>query len=93
LNHKTLKFSRGESAIFFRTLNKRVNSYFKENDLSRNGNWRLYVKTIAMFALYLGPYALLLFTDMPWWANLLCVLTMGVGMAGVGMNVMHDANH
>mgnify|MGYP003675181303 CR=1 FL=1 len=93
MNHKTLKFSRGESAIFFRTLNKRVNSYFKDNNLSRNGNWRLYVKTITMFSLYLGPYALLLFTDMPWWANLLCVLTMGVGMAGVGMNVMHDANH
>ncbi len=93
MKHKTLTFARGGSPAFFRTLNKRVNSYFKENELSRNGNWQLYAKTIAMFALYLGPYFLLLFTDLPWWANLLCALTMGVGMAGVGMNVMHDANH
>ncbi|EDM43792.1 linoleoyl-CoA desaturase [unidentified eubacterium SCB49] len=93
MKNKTLTFARGGSPAFFRTLNKRVNTYFKENNISRNGDWRLYVKTVAMFAMYLGPYFLLLFSDMPWWANLLCAITMGVGMAGVGMNVMHDANH
>ncbi len=46
-----------------------------------------------MFALYLGPYFLILFVDMPWYLRLLGTIIMGVGMAGVGMNVMHDANH
>lgn len=30
---------------------------------------------------------------MPGWIQLLLAIIMGVGMAGVGMNVMHDANH
>ncbi|MDC8003255.1 acyl-CoA desaturase [Aureisphaera galaxeae] len=93
MNDKQIKFSRVDSAKFFRTLNKRVNNYFKENNISRTGNWKLHLKTIIMFALYLGPYFLLLLVDMPWYLLLLSSIIMGVGMAGVGMNVMHDANH
>ena len=88
-----ITFSRVDSAKFFRTLNKRVNTYFKENNKSKNGNWRLHLKTIIMFSLYLTPYFLFLALDFPWWAQLLLTIVMGVGMAGVGMNVMHDANH
>jgi linoleoyl-CoA desaturase len=90
---KQITFSRVDSANFFRTLNKRVNSYFKDNSLSKNGNWRLHLKTAVMFSLFLAPYFLLLTLNFPWWAQLLCTLVMGFGMAGVGMNVMHDANH
>ena len=93
MQSKQITFSRVDSAKFFRTLNQRVNNYFKDNNLSRNGNWRLHLKTVVMFSLYLTPYFLLLTLDFPWWAQLLCTLVMGVGMAGVGMNVMHDANH
>jgi linoleoyl-CoA desaturase len=88
-----VNFSRLDSAKFFRTLNKRVNGYFKENNISRNGNWRLHIKTVIMFTLYLTPYFLLMSLDIPWWAQLSLAVVMGVGMAGVGMNVMHDANH
>jgi len=69
----TIKFSRTDPAKFFRTLNKRVNSYFKDNDIKRTGNWKL--------------------IDMPGWIQLLLTMIMGAGMAGVGMNVMHDGNH
>ena len=57
---QTLSFSRVDSAKFFRTLNKRVNNYFKENNIKRTGNWQLWVKTVVMFALFLTPYFLLL---------------------------------
>jgi len=93
VNTPHIKFSRIDSGRFFRTLNKRVNDYFKENNLSRNGNWKLYLKTVIMFSLYLCPYFLFLTLDFSWWAQLLLTIAMGVGMAGVGMNVMHDANH
>lgn len=89
----TIKFSRADSAKFFRTLNKRVNSYFKENNIKRTGNWKLYLKAIIMFAIYLVPYFLFLTLDMPTWLQLLLTIVMGVGMAGIGMNVMHDGNH
>ena len=88
-----IKFSRADSAKFFRTLNKRVNSYFKENNIKRTGNWKLYGKAIVMFSMYLVPYFLFLTLDMPGWIQLLLTFVMGVGMAGVGMNVMHDGNH
>lgn len=88
-----LKFSRIDSAKFFRTLNKRVNNYFKENNISRTGNWKLHLKTVVMFLLYLTPYFLLLTLDVPTWLQIVFTIIMGIGMAGVGMNVMHDANH
>ncbi|MEZ7495098.1 acyl-CoA desaturase [Leeuwenhoekiella aequorea] len=92
-NQKTIKFSRVDSANFFRTLNKRVNSYFKENNVERTGNWKLFIKTAVMFSIFLAPYFLLLTLDLPGWSQLLLTIVMGIGMAGVGMNVMHDGNH
>lgn len=93
MSTKSITFARGESAKFFRTLNKRVNSYFKENEISKSGNWKLHLKTVVMFSLYLTPYFLLLTLNLPTWAQLLSTIIMGIGMAGIGMNVMHDANH
>ena len=89
----TITFSRTDSAKFFKTLNSRVNAYFKDNKINRSGNWQLWVKTIVMFSIFLVPYFLILTIDMPGWLQLLFTVVMGVGMAGVGMNVMHDGNH
>ncbi|AEM71087.1 Linoleoyl-CoA desaturase [Allomuricauda ruestringensis DSM 13258] len=93
MDKNTIRFSRRDSAQFFRTLNKRVNEYFKENNLKKTGNWKLHLKTIVMFAIFLTPYFLILTLNLPFWGYLLLSITMGVGMAGVGMNVMHDGNH
>lgn len=93
VSNTQITFSRVDSAKFFRTLNKRVNTYFKENNISRNGNWKLHLKTLVMFSIYLTPYFLLLTLNFPTWAQILFTIIMGIGMAGVGMNVMHDANH
>jgi linoleoyl-CoA desaturase len=46
-----------------------------------------------MFAVFLAPYFLILTLDMPFWVHLLLTIVIGIGMAGVGMNVMHDGNH
>ena len=88
-----VRFVTRDKTKFFRTLNKRVNQYFKENNLKKTGNWKLYTKAVLMFAILLVPYILILTVDMPDWARLLLAVVIGIGMAGVGMNVMHDANH
>ena len=88
-----IKFSRANSQAFFRTLNKRVNSYFKENNLKKTGNWKLHFKTVVMFLLFVSPYFIILFAPIPAWSMLLLCIVMGIGMAGIGMNVMHDGNH
>ena len=86
-------FSKNDNLKFFRTLNSRVNNYFKENNLDRTGNWKLHLKTVVMFSVFLTPYFILLAMHMPIWAYLLLNVVIGIGMAGVGMNVMHDGNH
>ncbi|WP_306353774.1 fatty acid desaturase family protein [Flavobacterium sp. '19STA2R22 D10 B1'] len=86
-------FSRHDSLKFFKTLNKRVNDYFKDNNIKKTGNWKLHLKTIIMFSIFLTPYFLLLTLDMSAWIQLLLTIVIGIGMAGVGMNVMHDGNH
>lgn len=88
-----IKFSRSESREFVRTLNKRVNNYFKENNIAKTGNWKLYLKSAIMFSLLIVPFFLIIFSEIPNIWKLLLWIVMGVGMAGVGMNVMHDGNH
>ena len=90
---KTINFSRVDKAKFFKTLNKRVNTYFKENNIKRTGNWKLYTKATLMFSLFLIPFILILSVSMPQWTLLILTVLSGIGMAGVGMNVMHDSNH
>jgi linoleoyl-CoA desaturase len=65
---KTINFSRVDKAKFFRTLNKRVNTYFKENNIKRTGNWKLYSKAVVMFSLFLIPFIVVLSVSMPQWA-------------------------
>tara|TARA_B100000963_G_scaffold105863_1_gene91862 strand:+ start:61 stop:1161 length:1101 start_codon:yes stop_codon:yes gene_type:complete len=93
MNKPDIKFPRKDSINFFKTLNSRVNSYFKENNIKRTGNWKIWVKTFVMFSLFLVPYFLILTISMSIWFQLILILIMGIGMAGVGMNVMHDGNH
>jgi linoleoyl-CoA desaturase len=90
---KTLKFARNQ-AEFFPMLNKRVNAYFSSNEIERTANSEMVVKTIFMFTLYFTPYALMLsgmFTSI--WAFFGLCIVMGLGKAGIGLSVMHDANH
>lgn len=93
MDQAQVRFPRTEPIPFFKTLNQRVNAYFKENGLKKTGNFKLYVKTAVMFSILLTPYFLILTLNLPGWANLMLSALMGVGMAGVGMNVMHDGNH
>jgi linoleoyl-CoA desaturase len=81
-------------ADFFSTLNQRVNEYFKSNNISRYANTEMKVKTVAMFSIYFVPYILMIsgvVTGL--WAMFALCLVMGVGIAGIGLSVMHDANH
>jgi len=88
-----IRFQNKEQVPFVKELRKRVNHYFKENKISRNANTHMVIKTISMFLIYLIPYALIYTGVLSGvWAFALAI-TMGLGMAGIGMAVMHDANH
>lgn len=79
---------------FTSTLNARVNEYFKTNQLSRHANHEMVIKTICMFFAYFGPYVLIVtgVLSSPW-TIIPAVILMSIGLAGIGLSVMHDANH
>jgi linoleoyl-CoA desaturase len=91
---KSVKFSTQAKSDFVTTLNKRVRDYFNENNISRFGNYRMYIKTAFMFSLYLVPYFFLILSGVSnIWLIMGLYAIMGVGMAGIGLSVMHDACH
>ena len=90
---KTVKFDNNKSE-FAKVLRKRVNGYFKDKNISKNSNFNMISKTIFMLSLYFIPFALIVSTNVEmYWLYLTLWAVMGLGMAGIGMSVMHDANH
>src|SRR6478736_7807458 len=90
---KTIKFT-GKKHEFFNTLNQRVNGYFKTNNISRNANAEMVIKTIVMFSFYFVPYTFILTAPVTnYGIFLLLSVVMGIGVGGIGLSIMHDANH
>ncbi len=90
---KNIRYSK-QKLDFTTDLRNSVNEYFSKNNIQPNGNWRIYVKTIFMAFLYLAPFILMtsgLVSSVA--LVLVCWLIMGLGMSGLGMVTMHDANH
>ena len=79
---------------FFATLSQRVNSYFKQNQIEKTANSEMIFKTVFMFSLYLIPYFVMIsgVTTNPFLLTLFWAI-MGFGVAGIGLSIMHDANH
>lgn len=78
---------------FVATLKKNVNEYFKKNGISTKANLQMVVKSIILLSSYILPFIFLLTIPMNAWIALFCCIVMGIGIAGVGMGVMHDACH
>ncbi|WP_026952470.1 fatty acid desaturase family protein [Algoriphagus mannitolivorans] len=91
---KHIKFEKKTNAEFSKTLHQRVNDYFRKTSKNRFGDWRMVIKTIFMLALFFVPLAFLGsgMVSNPWAVFALYICS-GLGMAGVGMGVMHDAIH
>ena len=76
-------------------IKKRVGEYFKKNKISSLGDYRIWIKVITLPLLYLVPFGFLLtnsFNGNPFIFFGLWIL-MGMGLAGCGLGIMHDACH
>jgi linoleoyl-CoA desaturase len=90
---QSVKFDSKDSE-FFKEVRARVNRYFKENHLSKHANFNMVIKTVFMLSLYIVPFVLMLTGVVSsLWPVMAMWSLMGFGMAGIGMAVMHDANH
>ena len=93
IKSKTPTFARSHTD-FPSTLNKRVNDYFVYNKVSKHANGEMVVKTVVVFTMYFLPYGLIVSGIATHWLAMLALLmVMSLGAAGIGLSVMHDANH
>lgn len=82
-----------DRSVFFATLRGRVEDYFKSRGLSKHCNRAMVLKSAVLFIAYIGPYFAIVFSDVSFLVALLFWSVMGFALAGIGMSVMHDANH
>lgn len=80
-------------ALFFAELRKRVDNYFKENNISKHYNSQMVIKTIILLSAYILPFIALLVFQPSLGISLVLWSVIGLALAGIGMSVMHDANH
>lgn len=88
-----VKFVNKDKSLFFPTLRQRVDAYFAENNLPKSGDSTMLVKSVSLLLLYIVPFIVLLALTPNLGISLGLWFVMGIGVAGVAMSVMHDANH
>lgn len=90
----SVTFNNADQPEFYKEVRSRVNLHFKENNISKYANLSMKLKTVFMLSMYFVPLGLMLtgvFTSV---GGVLMLWTiMGFGMAGIGLTIMHDANH
>lgn len=93
-NQEKIKYNTGDHSSFVTELRKRVNHYFSSNGISKHGNVNMLFKTLLMLAVYIVPYGFMV-SGLITTPGLIFVMyiTMGLGIAGIGLSIMHDANH
>jgi linoleoyl-CoA desaturase len=94
MQDSTIKFPKSNPNDFISVLRSRVTEYFETRKISRYANYSMIIKTIAILACYQIPYFFLVTSNSTnVWSVLGLWLIMGVASAGIGLSIMHDANH
>jgi linoleoyl-CoA desaturase len=93
MNQQKIKFNTKKSPDFITELREQVNNYFTDNKISPHANFAMVMKTIILLGITFGAYALILTNWFAPWQMLLLASLIGVGIAGIGFSIQHDANH
>ncbi|MEO6538555.1 MAG: acyl-CoA desaturase [Ferruginibacter sp.] len=78
---------------FYQSLKASVDGYFKDNNIKKTGDWRLFSKTIILITSAIVIYASLMLINMSAIPALLLCIVSGLIYSSIGFSVMHDANH
>lgn len=82
-----------KNSVFFNVLKEKVDAYFKSNNIPQTGNYKLYFKTAFLISTAVALYTILVFYTPTAWLSILLSCLMGVNLAAIGFNVMHDGAH
>jgi linoleoyl-CoA desaturase len=90
---RKVTFNNKVAREFSQSVKERVNAYFDDNGISRHANAQMIIKTLALVSLYVVAYLLIMMGNFPLWVMWMLCIVMGIGMAGIGFSVSHDALH
>ena len=82
-----------KNSTFFNVLKGKVDAYFESNNIKQTGNYKLYIKTALLFISAAVLYTFIVFFTPPTLVSILLCCLMGVNLAGIGFNIMHDGAH
>jgi linoleoyl-CoA desaturase len=88
-----VKYKYGNSSDFYRVLKSRVEDYFRQHNYSVYANTEMVAKITLTLLVYLGSYFLILSNRLPIPVMGLLAVLMGVSLAGIFLNISHDASH
>ncbi|WP_194774460.1 fatty acid desaturase family protein [Pararhodonellum marinum] len=91
--NQSLKFVDNQNSQFFSTARKRVDEYFRTNELSKKANLSMVTKTVVYLTSFVGLYALIILEVFPLMVSLFLAIALGMTMAFIGFNICHDALH
>lgn len=81
------------NAAFSSVLRQRVNGYFKANNIRNTGNRKLYLKSSILITSAVVNYCCLVFFTPPVWIAILLCMVLGINLAAIGFNIMHEGGH
>jgi linoleoyl-CoA desaturase len=82
-----------KNTIFYNELKASIEAYFRQNNLRKTGNWKLYIKTGVLVPAAIATYVVLLSADLNLAWGIALSSLLGFILASIGFNVMHDACH
>lgn len=88
-----VKFNGKNQSGFYADVKKEVDSYFKTNNLGKNANTSMVLKTIFFLTSLVVIYALIVFGNLGIGLTLFLAILLGMTQAFIGFNVCHDAIH
>ncbi len=78
---------------FRKELNKRVDAYFKSENIPTRDNPAMYFKTLIIAGWVISAWTFTLFGPPQIWLKVIGCIVLGLGIAAVGFSIGHDANH
>ena len=78
---------------FFEAVKKEADNYFAANQLKKTGNASLYLKAFLFISLAVSIYVFLLLGSYGGMTGILLCVVFALSLAGIALNVMHDACH
>lgn len=88
-----IRFGKPQEDQYYSELTRRVNRYFKDNNISKGANREMILKTILILGVFVASYVLIISNLFSPWVLIPLAMINGFFTALIGLNIAHDAIH